>query len=393
MWYGIVIIYGSPHSGLVNSFGEPWEQLRRFTLKQLRNFGFGKSSMETLIMDEVTEFIDGLEASNGKSIDNIQHRFSVAVVNALWTIVSGARYSHHDPKLSHLTSQVTKSFDATTNTGGLILFAPWVKHILPGLSGYTFIRKVMDELREFMIKTVETHKLTYASDNCPRDFIDVFLREISVTQDPTSSFYKDVGGKYFVGFDTTSKTLSWALLYLTKYPEAQEKLQNEIQRATENQRAVALTDRPNMPYTQSLIEEVLRLSSLLPVGVPHRVLWDTKFCGIFLPKDTNLFVNIYFIHHNPEIWGDPENFRPERFLSNDGQVFKKNENLMPFFVGKRECLGQSLARDTIFLFLTNIFQNWNIMLDPAAPEASLEPAPGFNVNPQSYSIVANKRHP
>ncbi|CAL8107080.1 unnamed protein product [Orchesella dallaii] len=269
---GVSLYETEPHLGLVNSFGEPWEQLRRFTLRQLRDFGFGKSSMETLIMNEVTEFIDGLDASNGKSIDNIQHRFSVAVVNALWTIVSGERYSHQDPKLSHLTSQVTKSFDAATNTGGLILFAPWVKHILPQLSGYNFIRTVMDQLREFMIKTVETHKPTFVSGNSPRHFIDVFLREISSTQDPTSSFYKDVGEKqlvacisdlFFAGFDPTSKTLSWAFLYLTKWPEVQKSFKKEINSVTGgNQRAVTIADRQNMPYTRALIEEVLRLSSL-----------------------------------------------------------------------------------------------------------------------------------
>jgi len=71
--------------------------------------------------------------------------------------------------------------------------------------------------------------------------------------------------------------------------------------------------------------------------------------------------NNHYIHYNQKIWGDPQNFRPERFLSPDGKVFKKHEALLAFSVGRRQCLGETLARDTLFLFITNIFQRFTMI--------------------------------
>ena len=65
------------------------------------------------------------------------------------------------------------------------------------------------------------------------------------------------------------------------------------------------------------------------------MLQDAVINGYFFPKNTTVISNIYRVHNNPKVWGDPENFRPERFLSEDGKKIVKNENLIPFSAGKR----------------------------------------------------------
>jgi len=146
-----------------------------------------------------------------------------------------------------------------------------------------------------------------------------------------------------------------------------------------------------MPYTEATIAETLRFSSIVPAGVMHKVLADTEFKGYFFPKDTILIHNAHYIHHDPEIWGDPEQFRPERFLSSDGKTFKKQEALMPFSTGKRQCLGESLARDTLFLFATNVFQRFTVEFDPNGPDNGFEPAIGFVLPPQPFNVVFKDR--
>lgn len=96
----------------------------------------------------------------------------------------------------------------------------------------------------------------------------------------------------------------------------------------------------SLPYTEAVIMEVMRYSTLLPMGVLHRMLKGRTFHGYYLPKDTVIVPNLYACHHNPEIWGDPENFRPERFLSEDGSKVIRNEAFMPFSAGRRVCLGK-----------------------------------------------------
>lgn len=93
---------------------------------------------------------------------------------------------------------------------------------------------------------------------------------------------------------------------------------------------------PRMPFTEATMLEVLRKSSMVPLGLMHTALEDTEFKGYFLPKRTVLLFNLYEIHHNVEYWKDPQNFRPERFINEDGS-FRKDDHVIPFFTGKRSC--------------------------------------------------------
>lgn len=145
-----------------------------------------------------------------------------------------------------------------------------------------------------------------------------------------------------------------------------------------------------MPYTEALIAETLRYSSIAPIGI-HRALKAQEFRGYMIPKDTLLIQNLYFIHHDPRVWGDPENFRPERFLSPDGKTFKKHDALMPFSTGRRQCLGESLARDSLFLFTTNIFQRFWVEFDRNGPDHGFEPKVAFVISPKEHSIIFKDR--
>jgi hypothetical protein len=90
-------------SGLLNSDGENWERLRRFTLRQLRDFGFGKNSMEETIMVEVNEFLDILNAQGEKPLDKVKEKLLLAVVNSVWSISAGSRYKQDDKALLSMT--------------------------------------------------------------------------------------------------------------------------------------------------------------------------------------------------------------------------------------------------------------------------------------------------
>jgi len=147
----------------------------------------------------------------------------------------------------------------------------------------------------------------------------------------------------------------------------------------------------SMPYTEAMIAETLRFSSITAAGVPHKVLNDTEYKGYFFPKGTSIFHNAHYIHHNPEIWGDPENFRPERFLSPDGKTFKKHEALMPFSVGRRQCLGETLARDSLFLFSTNVFQRFMVEFDKNGPDNGFDSSLSFILTPKPFHVVFRDR--
>jgi cytochrome P450 len=140
--------------------------------------------------------------------------------------------------------------------------------------------------------------------------------------------------------------------------------------------------------------ETLRKASVSPVNLVHKCTTDVKFQGYDIPKGTHIFGNIHDAHHDPEVWGDPEVFRPERFLTPDGTSIVKHESLIPFSTGKRVCIGKTFARDSLFLFITNLAHTFHI-LPPEAPEEmpTMEIKFGqLTLGPVSSMMCMKERH-
>lgn len=81
--------------GIITNDGELWKNLRRFSLTQLKNFGFGKQSMENIIQEEVDLVLNGFQ--NGDSF--IRFPFNASIFNIIWRIVAGKRFATDDKKL------------------------------------------------------------------------------------------------------------------------------------------------------------------------------------------------------------------------------------------------------------------------------------------------------
>ena len=97
------------------------------------------------------------------------------------------------------------------------------------------------------------------------------------------------------------------------------------------------------------------------------ILEDVWVAGYLFPKDTNVMANISFIHYNPELWPDPEKFDPTRFLDNSGRFVATKTGYLPFSVGKRFCLGQSLVEKEFFLFFCGLFQKFEFRAPKSEP--------------------------
>jgi len=210
--------------------------------------------------------------------------------------------------------------------------------------------------------------------------------------------------------------LACTILKLLRHPESQSKLQKKLDQVTNRNRAPCLADRPkydnqkikhfiqllfqktnalfsnfSTPYTEALIQETFRMSSIVPFNLIHSTTQDVKFHGYTLPKDTLVITNLHSVHHDVKTWGDPENFRPERFLSPDGKTVKRSESLIPFSTGKRVCVGEVLARDQIYVFLTNIFYKFKAVPDPKDPKPSMEPEGSFALQAKPFTVIFKER--
>ena len=88
-----------------------------------------------------------------------------------------------------------------------------------------------------------------------------------------------------------------------------------------------------MPYTEAVIQELTRIQPIAPLGIPHRATEEFTLNDFTIPKGTVIMGNIYAVHRDPDIFENPSEFRPERFLSDDGTKVLRSDFLIPFGVG------------------------------------------------------------
>ena len=115
------------------------------------------------------------------------------------------------------------------------------------------------------------------------------------------------------GYDTTGTTLAFTCYELAKNPDVQEKLREEIDNITTDNKDLTYDDLQNMPYLDQIISEILRIHvSILHVRYTLR---DYKVPGhdLVIEKGTTVWINTPAIHSNPIYYANPENFDPEHF--------------------------------------------------------------------------------
>jgi cytochrome P450 len=385
-----------PH-GILNSQGQEWAEQRRFTLRHLRDFGFGKNAGEELIMNEVNEFLGKLSKQVGQPIV-LNRTFQMAVLNTLWEIMAGERYEQDDPRLWAVFKK-NKELSEQLGRNMAILFMPKLAKMLPSITGWNQLISLVHDMRGITLGHVDHHKKSFPENGVPRDFIDAYLKEIEATKDPQSSFYKEngirslsavIGDLFAAGFETVTSTISWGVLYLVTFTEVQKKLQEELDRVVGRNRHPALADRQSLPFVEGTITETLRYSSIVPFNVFHTATQDAKLRGYDVPKGTWIISTNHRVHFDERYFPNPTKFDPSRFISKDGK-FQKPDSLMAFGFGKRVCLGETLARDEVFLFLTNLFHRYNIRMADENPNPTFDPVPGFLLNPQDYKVVMTER--
>ncbi|GFY80155.1 cytochrome P450 18a1, partial [Trichonephila inaurata madagascariensis] len=88
---------------------------------------------------------------------------------------------------------------------------------------------------------------------------------------------------------------------------------------------------------------------------------DIPVRGYVIPKGSDITANLWALHNDPKYWDKPEEFRPERFLTDNGtKLIKQPPSYAPFSVGKRNCPGETIAWMGILIFFTEIVKSFEI---------------------------------
>ena len=177
---------------------------------------------------------------------------------------------------------------------------------------------------------------------------------------------------FTAGSHSISTTTDWAMSELLCAPRVAQKLREELNTVVGRGEYVEISHIPRLPYLRAVVKETLRLHPPSPLMFPHMSLDACQDVGGYaIPQGTRVFVNVWAIAHDPEVWGnDPEKFSPERFFENGytstdykGQHFE----LLPFGSERRMCPGINLSLPILDITLANLlhaFDDWNLVLPP-----------------------------
>ena len=187
------------------------------------------------------------------------------------------------------------------------------------------------------------------------------------------------------GTDTTFGTIEWALAELLANPNKMELLQSELTRVIGNRKCVDISDLPNLPYLSAVVKETMRMHPVVPLLVPHKLTHSCELLGYEILVGTQVYVNVWAIGRDPNVWENPLLFSPERFLdSRLTSVQGVNWNFLPFGSGRRICPGLALATLNVEFILASLLHSfeWKACGEPKLTESF-----GLIVNMETPLVV------
>ncbi|CAG8556378.1 3068_t:CDS:2, partial [Cetraspora pellucida] len=161
------------------------------------------------------------------------------------------------------------------------------------------------------------------------------------------------------GHHTTSLSLSWALYLLSKHPEIQDRLREELVQTFPDPNIQPTFDEiEHLKYLDSVVKETLRI--IPPVSLLSRLATkDEVINGYFIPKGSMFGISVHAIHHNPSIWGeDATKFNPSRWFNPELKSKVTNFTYLPFNTGQRSCIGTKLALMEFKVILAVLIRNF-----------------------------------
>jgi len=370
--------------GVILSNGVHWREQRRYLLRNLRDFGFGKSSMENGFLEEAQKLVQFLKPKVGQPI-NLNRTMNVSALNALWNILVGEKMELDSPTSLKIVKLMDDFLRGGEGPAGVLTQMVPISEILllPGiktLSGFEELQNIMTEIRGLIKPHLVSHKKTLDPDNI-RDFMDLYLTEIQNTTetDSKSTMYGKKGEANLInafvdlflgGIETTSSTLLWAILILVHFPECQTKMVEEIKHIVGNDRLPSLEDKNELNYINSFIHEAMRYTTFTPLSMFQQSTDEILYKGYKLPKDTFLVQSLFHVMRDPDYWSQPNTFNPDRFLHNG--KFVPDDRVVPFGMGKRICLAKSLAEKEFFVFFTTLIATFSFEKVPTEELPSME---------------------
>ncbi len=227
-----------------------------------------------------------------------------------------------------------------------MLMLKWLQRDLGPLTAWRRVTEVSDEVDAMLFAEFARRRAESRRDRT--DILSLLLAARDEDGQPMSDreLRDEMVTLLLAGHETTATTLAWVLQYVLTHPDVQARLRAEL---IESAGADRIPGSGDLPYLDAVIKETQRLMPIIPM-VGRRLHRAVEIGGVALPAGVVAAPGIYLTHRRPDLWEDPESFRPERFLAKRPTAYE----FFPFGGGVRACLGAAFATFEMKIVLARI---------------------------------------
>nr|WCR39965.1 ferruginol synthase CYP1 [Scutellaria barbata] len=341
--------------------GDEWRKIRKICREQM----FSKHRLDAsqgLRLDKLQKLRDYVQncCENGRVV-NIAEAALITTLNLMSATLFSIQVTDFD---SESTQQFKKSMESLTNivaAPNLGDFFPILKPLdLQGIQKKSefYFAKMLGFIDDIINERLESRGSSSVKKN---DFLETLL-DLNQDQEYVFSinFIKHMLlDLFFAGSDTTASTAEWAVAELLLNSEKLRKAKDELKSVIGEKKQVEESDMAKLPYFQAVIKEVLRLHPAAPLLVPRKSDYDVQVSGYVIPKDAQIFVNVWAFSRDESVWSNPDSFEPERFLERKLDFWGRDFEFIPFGSGRRICPGLALADRMLPMLVATLIHNFD----------------------------------
>ncbi|KAK5166454.1 uncharacterized protein LTR77_007997 [Saxophila tyrrhenica] len=317
--------------------------------RSLLSYAFSQANVTTcapLVHAQVAKLVGKIGAKKGMPVDMLLlfRLFSLDVVGELFLGSSFGGLDNEDPP------QFLLDIDQHFLLSGIEWNFPWIYALMTILpfQGVQWFLGARRRLNEYGENAYRTYIKRFGRESGRKDLLTKILSPKDGNQVLTDrETYTEIGNLVFAGTDTTSTTLTYLFWELTRNPEWQQRIRDELRGLDRNDSSsdgVQLLKASDAPVLEAVINEALRLHPAAPASLPRATPPGGAQLGLYyIPEDTVVSAQCYTTQRDPTAFPDPDTFDPERWLKNEQTDPKAKDLFMPFSKGTRACLGRPLA--------------------------------------------------
>ncbi len=349
---------------------------------------------------EITRFIKLMlkKGMIGETVD-----IGGELMTLLNNIVSRMTLSQTSSKNDNEAEEVRKLVAETTELAGKFNISDFIWFLksfdLQGLNKR--LKEIRDRFDTMLDRVIKEHQEERRNNKEMgrryqiKDILDVLLdiyedesSEMKLTKENIKAFIMDM---FLAGTDTSAITMEWAMAELINNPHVMEKAKQEIDAVIGKSRIVEESDIVNLPYLQAIVKETFRIHPAAPLIIRESSRRDIVR-GYEIPAKTRLFINVWAIGRDPHHWESPFEFKPERFIGQEGNghsqmdVRGQHYQLIPFGSGRRGCPGTSLALQVVHVNLAAMVQCFEWKVVGGSERVDMEEKAGLTVR-MAHPIV------